>query len=157
MSKSHFEISPVGAETVVKISGVIDEDTDFSKVDIRAAASLRLDLSGIKSINSCGIRDWIKWLSSSAAQAVVFHDCPKVIVDQINMVQGFLPANGRVTSFYVPYFCEETDEEKQVLFRLGTEYAEDGGISAPEVLDSSGNGMEMDIVESKYFKFLQKK
>lgn len=157
MSKSHFEISPGGAETIVKVSGVIDEDTDFTKFDISSAKALKLELAGIKSINSCGIRDWIKWLSSSPAQAIVFNDCPKVIVDQINMVQGFLPANGRVSSFYVPYFSEETDEEKQILFRLGTEYAEDGKISAPEVNDSSGNAMEMDIVESKYFKFLQKK
>lgn len=157
MSKSQFLISQKGAETVVQISGTLDEDTDFTKHDISQAQVIHLHLSGVKSINSCGIRDWIKWLSSSPAEAVVLEECPKVIVDQINMVQGFLPSNGQVLSFYVPYFSEDNDEEKLVLFRSGVEFTPDGEIRAPEVTDSAGNPMEMDIVESKYFKFLQKK
>ena len=46
--------------------------------------------------------------------------------------------------------------EKNVLFRSGHEY-KDGKVMPPnEVKDDSGEEMEMDVIESKYFKFIKK-
>lgn len=157
MSRSQIQVQNESGRINISVSGVLDEDTDFSKISLPSNGEVHFDLSQVKSINSCGIRDWIKWLSATPEISVVFHQCPKVIVDQINMVQGFLPERGKVDSFFVPYFSEETEEEKLVLFRTGAEYQDNGQVMAPEIQDSSGNAMEMDIVESKYFKFLQKK
>ena len=85
-----------------------------------------------------------------------FNSCPKVIVDQINMVDGFLPTNGKVKSFFVPYFNDDAGSEKNVLFRYGTEFTE-GQINPPaSVTDDQGNAMEMDVIESKYFKFIKR-
>lgn len=157
MSRSTFQIQGQGPKIKVSIGGAIDEDTDFSKTDISAAQDIELHLANIKSINSCGIRDWMKWISTAPGAVFTFTECPKVIVDQINMVQGFLPATGKVQSFYVPYYSEESEQEKNVLFNFGKEFTDQGLVGAPEVKDSTGAEMEMDVVESKYFKFLQKK
>jgi hypothetical protein len=70
------------------------------------------------------------------------------------MVAGFLPQGTTVTSFYVPYYADTSGNEKMVLFENGREFGA-GGLKPPaEVKDDSGEVMEMDVIEAKYFKFL---
>jgi hypothetical protein len=156
MSKFELKIEKNGAHFKVTMAGVIDEDADFNPHSLAGAETVDLSLSNIKSIKSCGIREWIKWVGTAGTAQIQYHECPKIIVDQINMVQGFLPAQGKVLSFFVPFYNEDSGEEKNVLFTFGKEYS-DGGLGAvPEVKDGAGNAMEMDVVEAKYFKFLKK-
>ncbi|MGE0633734.1 MAG: hypothetical protein AB7O96_15075 [Pseudobdellovibrionaceae bacterium] len=156
MSKFEFQTTANGEELNGKLVGVIDEDVDFAQYNLTPYKKIDLDLSGIKSINSCGIREWILWMSTAKDASVVFNECPKIIVDQINMVQGFLPANGRVQSFQVPYYSEESDEEKNILFTFGKEF-DDTGVHPPANIQcSKGTPMEMDVLEARYFKFIKK-
>jgi hypothetical protein len=156
VAKFEFKAEAQGDKHVVSISGVIDEDTDFNLIQIAGKPKIDLKLGALKSINSCGIREWIKWMSTAASSQITWFECPKVIVDQINMVDGFLPSQAKVESFYVPYYNEDAGSEKNVLFRLGTEFSE-GLVKLPaQVQDQDGNPMEMDVVESKYFKFIKK-
>jgi hypothetical protein len=156
MGKVEIKVEKSASQVKVNISGVIDEDVDFNAYNLAGAPSVEVHLGDVKSINSCGIREWIKWIASAGPAPVVYHECPKVIVDQINMVQGFLPASGKVNSFYVPYFSESSGAEKKVLFRYGNEFTEKE-IKPPEtVQDEEGNPMEMDVIEAKYFKFITK-
>lgn len=156
MAKFDSKIEKQGSKIKLQLQGVIDEDVDFSQLSLAGSSEVDLDLTGIKSINSCGIREWIKWLGTAPQAKVVYANCPKIIVDQINMVDGFLPAQGQVLSFFVPYYNEDSGSEKNILFRLGHEYSE-GQVKPPtNVLDDQGQPMEMDIIESKYFKFIKK-
>ncbi len=139
----------------IKLEGVIDEDVDFSQYVINNE-KVTVNLSALKSINSCGIREWIKWFSQYTKTHFDFQECPKIVVDQMNMVQGFLPAGSKVTSFFVPYFSDESGEEKNVLFVFGNHFDEQGSLKLPVVKTDSGDEMEPDVVEQKYFKFLKK-
>ncbi len=140
----------------LEMSGSVDEDVDFQQYSLAGSAQIDIDLKGIQSINSCGIREWIKWISTGSSSKITFSNCPKVIVDQINMVDGFLPTNATVHSFFVPYYNEESGSEKNILYRLGHEY-KDGSLNPPaDVKDDAGAVMEMDVIESKYFKFIKK-
>ncbi|MGZ3773083.1 MAG: hypothetical protein ACXVCY_03495 [Pseudobdellovibrionaceae bacterium] len=140
----------------VQVTGTIDEDVDFSQYNLTGCSDINIELGGLKSINSCGIREWIKWMGTAGSAKIVFSNCPKVIVDQINMVDGFLPSNGTVMSFYVPYYNDASGSEKNVLFRYGTEFNESGITPPTSVKDDDGNDMEMDVIEAKYFKFIKK-
>lgn len=140
----------------IQVVGVIDEDADFSPYSLVGSTIVELDAGGVTSINSCGIREWVKWMNTNKTAKIFFSNCPKVIVDQMNMVQGFLPDNARVRSFFVPFYNEDSDEEKTVLFSIGKEFSESGQLSVPAVRDSKGSEMEMDVIEAKYFKFLKK-
>lgn len=156
MGKFESKIQTEGDKKILKLSGVIDEDADFAQLNIAGAREVQLDLNEVKSINSCGIREWIKWMGQASGAKVSYVNCPKIIVDQINMVDGFLPNQGQVLSFYVPYYNEDTGSEKNVLFRYGQEYTE-GQVKPPATItDESGQPMEMDVIESKYFKFIKK-
>ncbi|MFN7903925.1 MAG: hypothetical protein ACK5P5_01965 [Pseudobdellovibrionaceae bacterium] len=154
MGKFEVKKEQAGAQIKMKLIGIIDEDVDFKEFSIAQASDLLIDLQDLKSINSCGIREWIKWLGENSSGKIQMQNCPKVIVDQINMVEGFLPKNGKVVSFYVPYFNEDSGSEKNVLFRHGTEFTEAGVNPPAEVKDEGGQAMEMDVIESKYFKFI---
>ncbi len=145
-----------GSQVVLELKGNIDEDAAFTPPDTGSAAAVVLDLDGVTAINSVGIREWIKWIKALPGNAQLsLRRCPKIVVDQINMVAGFLPANARVESFYVPYYSDATGNEKMVLFEHGKQF-KDGEVHAPpEVKDESGEPMEMDVIEAKYFKFLK--
>lgn len=156
MAKFDMQIDKQGSEWKIKMAGTIDEDVDFGQYSLTGAPKIDLFLADVKSINSCGIREWIKWIGTAGAAPVSYNECPKIIVDQINMVQGFLPSQGRVLSFFVPYYSEESGSEKSVLFSHGKDYSDSGEIKVPAVKDDEGHEMEMDVVEAKYFKFLKK-
>jgi hypothetical protein len=156
MAKYSVNIAKEGSKLKVSIGGTIDEDVDFTLYPLAGASEIELHLQEIKSINSCGIREWIKWIGGASGASVDYMECPKIIVDQVNMVQGFLPTKGRVSSFYVPFYNEDSGSEKNVLFKMGSEYDASGGLKIPQIKDESGNPMEMDVVEAKYFKFLKK-
>jgi len=145
-----------GADVTVSISGPIDEDASFAGSELGGVASVTLDLEAITAINSCGIREWIKWIRTAPPGAQIkFRKCPKIIVDQINMVAGFLPENGKVESFYVPYYNDDSGNEKMILFKEGAEFKGKELFPPAAVKDDSGAPMEMDVIEAKYFKFLK--
>lgn len=156
MGKFDSKIVRNGKDVQISIGGVIDEDVDFSQLEVTGAEIISVDFSGVRSINSCGIREWMKWIGSMNTAKVTYLKCPKVIIDQINMVDGFLPSNGRVESFYVPYFNEASGFEKNVLFRYGTEFKEKSITPPAQVVDDQGLPMEMDVLETKYFRFINK-
>jgi hypothetical protein len=156
MGKLEVKMNKDGAKLNVILGGSIDEDVDFTKLNLAEAQEIDLELGGIKSINSCGIREWIKWMATNKEAVIHFNKCPKVIVDQINMVDGFLPSNAKVNSFFVPYYNDDSGAEKNVLFRYGTEFSEGTLNPPPAIKDDQGNDMEMDVIESKYFKFIKR-
>lgn len=156
MAKFDVKMNKAGEKLNVVMEGSIDEDADFTQLNLAGASQIEIELGGLKSINSCGIREWIKWLGTAPEAKITFNECPKVIVDQINMVDGFLPNNAKVESFFVPYYNDEAGSEKNVLFRHGAEFNENTVNPPANVQDEEGNAMEMDVIESKYFKFIKK-
>lgn len=156
MSKCELILKNENNKAVVSIAGVIDEDMNFSSYSLGPYKEIEINLKNVKSINSCGIREWIKWLGTSKQATIHFLECPKIIIDQVNMVQGFLPENGRIISFYVPYFSDELDLEKNILYSYGKEFTEEGVLNLEKITDENGNELEIDVVESKYFRFLKK-
>lgn len=157
MANFSIEKKAEGNTITLSFLGSIDEDASFAGIETAGADTIVLDLNQVGAINSCGIREWINWIKEVPSSAkIVFRSCPKVIIDQINMVSGFLPERAEVESFYVPYYSDASGEEKMVLFSKGKEF-QDGKINPPEkVADESGEEMEMDVIEAKYFKFLNR-
>ena len=142
----------------LRIFGTLDEDAKLPNANFSSATSINFDFGGLTSINSCGIRDWIKWISYiKPSTRVTYSNCPKIIVDQINMVDGFLPASGKVVSFFVPYFCENCDDVENNLFST-SEVVTAGGVKIPKSTKCSkcGGETEIDIIETKYLKFLSR-
>jgi len=149
----------------LNFAGTIDEDVTFPKVEDGSQQKIVLDLKDIKTINSVGIREWLNWIKPlSEKYEIVLENCPKAMVFQFNMVEGFLPAKAKVTSFFVPFYCESCDREDNVLFTVGKEVSASGGAVKIDfdvkAANLCGKGepcdVEMDVTEAKYFQFLKR-
>ena len=162
MSDFSFEETTEGDNLVISLSGPIDENTSFPEPNLGSASCLVLDLNDVTYINSIGIKGWIQWISPISEKASVeFRRCPKAIIFQINMVKNFLPDNGKVSSFYLPLYCESCDEEDSALLEVGKDVVLEGEqVSIKADLSKckhcGENDVEPDVIEKKYFRFLHK-
>ena len=149
--KLNIEIKTRGDITKVLLSGQIDEDANFDIIK-NVQGQIEFDFDGINLINSCGVREWINFIESIERPDPIFYaNCPQVVIEQINMVHGFIGKNTKVTSFYAPYYNEETDEVLKVL--LTHDQIKDG--KAPSMKSESGDELEFDAIEAQYFQFLK--
>jgi hypothetical protein len=143
----------------IKFSGVLESEGLLTTVHVDSMDSVIIDLSAFKGMNSSGAREFIKWGSRLRNPAISFVHCPKFFIDFVNSVPGFMPANSKIDSFYVPYYSEESSEEEMILFERGFSYGFETGkleIFWPEVKDTRGVLMSPDVVEAKFFRFLTK-
>jgi anti-anti-sigma regulatory factor len=154
-SKFQGSVQHRGDVSYVKLGGVIDEDNELGElVDKIPTGTAVIDLGEIERINSCGVRDWVNWLSKleNAGTRSVLVECSPAIVAQINLVNNFT-GSGVVKSFYVPYFCPECDEEKVLLVE-----AADMGPPPHEPptcrCDECDLVMDFDDMPDSYFAFL---
>src|SRR5262245_12818278 len=144
-----------GDVSFVKLGGVIDEDNELADlVEKIPGGTAVIDLGEIERINSCGVRDWVNWLSKLETNGTrsVLVECSPAIVAQINLVNNFT-GSGVVKSFYVPYFCPECDEEKVLLVETS-----DMGPPPHEPptcrCDECDLVMDFDDMPDSYFAFL---
>jgi hypothetical protein len=134
----------------VTLVGTITEASDFAPILERASGRVRVDLAGIRRINSSGIREWLRFVEAlSAAHEVVLERCPAAFVQQLNMIAN-MAGGGRVASVFLPYQCASCDASRDVLLALG------GG--APVIADSvpcsaCGGAMEFDDIQDAYLAF----
>jgi hypothetical protein len=140
----------------VGFTGSIDENFDYKNLIHPNIKNYHIDFNELKMINSTGIREWIRFIEKLGTNIQLhYYNCPHVVIQQMNMVTGFLTKNAKVHSFYAPYYCEEADEEKQVL--LDTKQIVN--FKAPEVkmtVDGQEVEMEFDGIEEQFFKFLKR-
>src|SRR3954462_10579036 len=153
--KFQHSVQHRGDMSYVKLGGVIDEDNELGDlVEKIPNGTAVIDLGEIERINSCGVRDWVNWLSKLENNGTrsVLVECSPAIVAQINLVNNFT-GSGVVKSFYVPYFCPECDEEKVLLVE-----ATDMGPPPHEPptcrCDECDLVMDFDDMPDSYFAFL---
>lgn len=137
------------------LSGRLDETFHQVADTIPSFGEVSFNLKDMISVNSSGVRQWILLMRKIKAAKILLYECPKIIVDQANMVKDFIPTNAKIISFYVPYYNEKNGTERSVLFQLNQEFTTDKLLPLKKVTDDKGDEMEIDVVESKYFKFIK--
>jgi anti-anti-sigma regulatory factor len=160
-------IQLVSNQLCIKFQGVLDEDASLPEtLPETSTKEIHLDLSQLKALTSIGIRElmnWVKKIDSSGFR-FRFANCPKSFVDQLNMVPDMFPSTAKVDSFFVPYYSEETKEEKIILYQRNLHFHKGSDekikIFHPDK-DNSGKNLaeqkfEIDVIQEKYFKFLSK-
>jgi len=156
MGHLKFNIAEQDNTLVVVVEGTINEDLQIEKLSELKSSLIVFDLEKVKMINSCGIREWIRLIESFGHEIKLeYVKVPQIVIQQMNMISGFLTKNAKVISFYAPYFIEELDEEKQILLRSD----EINNFKAPKI-DLNVNDtiftLDFDAVEEQYFRFLRK-
>ncbi len=153
--KLHARLRASEAYSFLKLSGVIDEDNSLDALLPRLTGNvLVVDSTDVIRINSCGVRDWVNWLSAihQKGTKVVLIRCSPSIVNQINLVTNF-SGHAVVHSFCAPYYCSSCDRELQKLIETDSVLA--GSMKAPPFrCNDCGSALEFDDIEESYFAFI---
>lgn len=150
-----FKVTEVveGKSVRLQFLGSIDEHGTLPSHP--EAESLTVDCCEITALNSIGIRIFLKWSKDhSHINKIILTRCPPVLTRIFSMISGFLAPNMVVTSFFVPYYSEATDEQTTYELVLNRDFS-NGQYTLPAVKDSAGNLMEPDVTEN-FFSFLKK-
>lgn len=137
----------------LSVKGPIDEKASFP--NISPSERVIVDLVEVLRLNSTGTRTWCLWMASIPASAeLVLENCPVIVVKNFTGIKGFLRPNCTINSFAVPFYSQETDERRDIIFRRGENFGNGIKIAIPKIKDSKGNVMEVDISPEQYFGFL---
>lgn len=152
MQEDKFRLQKVEVDgkAQYRLEGIVDEDLDLSPLK-SVMGPLHLNLSGIKSINSLGIRGWVNFWKEIDNKEVYYLECPPIIVRQMSMIPSFT-GNARVMSVFVPYVCDNCDTEKLVLISLPESSVPEISESIPCTKCGAGE-MELDANPKQYFSF----
>ena len=145
----------IGTAIEFKISGCIDETlSGFSNL-FSEQANLLINLEEVTAINSVGIREWIKLMRKLKDAKIHLTHCPKLFIDQVNMVKGVLPENSQIKSFYVPYYSEKKNSENKVLFERNVHFSEKFINYNTTISGNDGHSYDLDVNPARYFKFIK--
>jgi hypothetical protein len=159
--KLHIQVIRNSEGITLKLDGVLDETAELPAFDLAYCGRMVIDLEKLTMINSLGCRKWIHWLKAyPQGTQISLTKCSPVIVNQINILVGFVPPGVDVESIFVPYYCGDCGGEELVL--LATAGARAGGFSPDSVHDDKEcvhckAKAELDVIKSRYFHFLVKK
>ncbi|MCA9562771.1 MAG: hypothetical protein KC561_04735 [Myxococcales bacterium] len=154
--KLHARLRTSDAYSFLRLEGIIDEDNRLGAMTSKLTGSaLIVDTADVRRINSCGVRDWVNWLTSveQSGQKSVLIRCSPAIVSQINLVTNFA-GDAVVHSFFAPYYCPSCDSEVLKLIETETLLGV-SPVRAPSFrCEECGTGLEFDDIEDSYFAFI---
>jgi hypothetical protein len=138
----------------VTLSGVIDENADLALISTLGGRPARFNMRAVRRINSYGVRSWIDAIRKVSRETeVTFVQCPPPVIDQCNMVAGFL-GHGQLESFFAPMTCPECDEQIDQLFETAACRANGGKLPVTPCPRCS-RPMEVDDLEEQYLLFVR--
>lgn len=101
---------------VVFLSGVIDENSDFSPL-LQEQPPLSLNLSGIERVNSVGLRSWMRFMVQWGDKPLKYLECPVVVSDQLAVIpalRGVKSRSALVVSAMIPYECYSCQHQEDL-------------------------------------------
>lgn len=160
---TEFKLTENNEQVELRIIGRLDEESDFSKLKMPEAKIYFFNLEELTTLNSMGLRNWLLWIKKlKVTIPKVFKNCQKNVVDQMNILQGFLPPGSTVESFYVPFYCSHCTHEENYKALRGKDFLESTSdknvsINIPHSMTCPAckKNMEVDIIPQKYFAFLK--
>jgi hypothetical protein len=140
----------------VVLSGYLNELATLPP--LKKDQNLTIDLDAIVGLNSIGTRKWCQWINdcSNLFEKISLENCPVIFVKTFNQIADSLTEKCAVNSVKIPFYSEAIDERKMVVLFLGKDYSFDGLFRVPDIKDSTGNAMEIDIITDNFFNFLKK-
>ena len=139
------------------LAGAIDETATIPELVARAHGGvLALDLAGVTFINSLGVRDWIRMVSTAQQKGVQLElrRVSEPIIHQLNMIIA-TRGTARVTSFFAPYACDRCGREESLVVDAVANADKLAQLQAPPMTcPECGGAMAFNDFPERYFSFL---
>ena len=155
-----WEVVDKGGVLQVILRGDITEKTEFDTLRGQLGArDLVFDMSGVRYMNSTGIRRWVDFLGELDLDSnYSFVRCSSGFVMQLSLVSRAC-GRGQVVSFMAPYRCENCDRESEHLIKTADlQVAPGKSIPDPPRFDcpTCGEALELDEMPDRFFAFMAK-
>ena len=140
---------------IYHVSGDITESCNLSEFSLPVSSQIRFDLGKVRTMNSCGVREWISSIIKLKIKPV-YLNCPQPVIMQFNMVKEFLGHNAKVESFQVPAYCENCGEQKLFLLVNGKDFKPGQKLeyNIPKC-DKEGCSVDPEVDFESYFYFIE--
>lgn len=144
------ESTDTSGHKIYHFSGPVNEH--FEVILPMLEVNLIFDFKGITQMNSTGILRLVKFLNELRSdQTIKFINVPDFVVNVMSLTKGIVSHRFQVDSFFVPFFCNETDKQEYKLFHTKD-------ITKPFIgpyRDSEGHLFEVDTNLERFLNFLQ--
>lgn len=132
------------------ISGVIDENSDFSPI-LLPPWPTNIDFSGVQRVNSIGLRTWMLFLTKWGDKPLNYLNCTTSISDQLVMVPalfGIPKKVVKVLSAMISYDCPKCKHAEDLMIKYDNVHP----VPSPEALAPKCRICfhEMELVEAGY-------
>jgi anti-anti-sigma regulatory factor len=139
-------------ETQVALIGELTEGTKLDDLVAAVRGVITLDLSGVRRMNSLGVRELVDAVSAMRARGrLAFERCSPAIVNQLNMLPE-LCDKVAIRSVFAPMECPKCLSERELLVDVTR-----GERFLSLVCACEECGAEMDLAEprDRFFAFLE--
>lgn len=94
--------------TTIELSGAIDQTFDLEKAIGTNFKKIKVNVHGIRRINSLGCREWLVYFHKLRCEGVIIeiYGIPSVMTNQINFISEFI-LKEEICSVVVPYHCDQ--------------------------------------------------
>ena len=156
MTSLQFILDDGKDDLTLHLIGTIDENANLDAIKLNIGKRIIIDVGQVKSINSYGSREWIRWIKTIKSPAPLsFSKCGTTFLNYVNMVEGFLPPSGVVESFDVPYYCQSCNEITLEIYQSVDMRDNLDKIKTEIACARCGGKSEIDVIIPNYFKFLK--
>lgn len=158
MKLFQFDVTRENEKTILSLSGSMDENMKLPDLNVDST-TLVIDFNEVNFINSLGIRTWLSWIDNLNFPMLEMRRLRPAIVEQANLIMGFLPHNTVVSSIYAPWYCEDCDTEELILLENEKDYFWESGVIIEGLSDerqcnNCGSTSELDRNPKLYFHFI---
>ncbi|HEY3357376.1 MAG TPA: PilZ domain-containing protein [Polyangia bacterium] len=141
-----------GAQVI--LHGDFTEITDFDPLRSHLTGRVEFDLSGVRYMNSSGVRNWAAFLRLLREVDYTFVRCSVAFTSQAGMVPAVV-GRGRIESFLAPYHCDECDRSEERLLQTAALTTPAPVIPPRFRCSQCGGELAFDDVAERYFAFLE--
>jgi len=164
MSGLKTDIQKDANHLTLTLRGELTEDLQLPSADLKGVNKLFIDTGELTYINSLGMRNWIYWTAElkQKVNAVVFQRLSNALVRQMVQLGSLLPEECKVSSVYVPLYCDACDRAEVKLFDFtkdlssGLELSEVAKVLNHVPCPSCAAQMEVDGNPEAYAKLIEK-
>ena len=105
---------------IFSVYGVVDEKLNLANYNI-PSGKVKFDLTNLKSINSSGLREWVRGLDKYSITPI-YMNCPHFFTMLLNITRELLEDGATVESFQIPSHCVVCDDFKVFQMKLGRDF-----------------------------------
>ena len=164
MTKLAFSRVEENGWHIVKLNGAIVEGSKeiLSPMNKLNGSNYIFDFRNIASINTCGIAEWIEFMSEfGPGKNIIYDACSSNIVMLINMVPAF-KGSAQVRSLFRTYYCDQCSKTVEMAVIKGENMPENNTLKSNPNIDDEVNCnqckdsylLEAEVPAEEFYEFL---